>query len=508
MAAGIFLSRIFGLVRQRVLAHYLGLSDAADALQAAFRIPNLLQNLLGEGVLSASFIPVYARLRAEGRHTEAEQVANAVFGLLALVASVIVLWGVAAAAPLTDLIAGGFDGEKRDLTIRLVRLLFPGAGLLALSAWCLGILNSHRRFFLSYAAPVVWNLAIIITVIMSPGRPIESSAAVAAALGAVVGSALQFLVQLPRVLTLVRHFRPTISAGSLEVRTVLSNFAPVFVSRGVVQLSAFIDMIIASFLGQGPVAALGMAQVLYTLPVSLFGMSVSAAELPAMSSATGSDSEIAAALRGRLEAGLRRIAYFVVPSAAAFLAFGGVIAGALFQTGKFTTADSRYVWAILAGSSVGLLAATMGRLYSSTYYALRDTRTPLRFAVLRVVLTTVLGYLCAIPLPPLLGLDPRWGAAGLTASAGVAGWVEYFLLKRGLERRIAAPGVPMGYLARLWAAALLGAAAGLGVWSGTPTVRPILRGALVLAPYGAIYLAVTALMAIPEARSLFRRFAR
>lgn len=506
VAAGIFLSRIFGLVRQRVLAHYLGLSDAADAFTAAIRIPNLLQNLLGEGVLSASFIPVYARLRAEGKTDEAERVANAVFGLLAFAASLIVLAGVAAAAPLTDLIAGGFAGEKRDLTIRLVRLLFPGAGLLALSAWCLGILNSHRRFFLSYAAPVVWNLAIIATVVLSPSRQDENSAAVAAALGAVIGSALQFLVQLPRVLTLIRRFRPSVDTSSPDVRVVLGNFAPVFVSRGVVQLSAFIDTIIASFLGKGPVAALGMAQVLYTLPVSLFGMSVSAAELPAMSSATGSEAEVATALRGRLEHGLRRIAYFVVPSAAAFLAFGGVIAGALFQTGRFTAEDSRYVWVILAGSSVGLLAATLGRLYSSAYYALRDTRTPLRFAVLRVVLTTVLGYLCAIPLPGLLGVDQRWGAAGLTASAGVAGWVEYFLLKRGLERRIAAPGISPAYLARLWGGALLGAALGLAIWHVTPDLHPILRAMVVLTPFGAVYLAATTLLGIPEARNLFRRF--
>ena len=491
-----------------MLAHYLGLSDAADAFTAAIRIPNLLQNLLGEGVLSASFIPVYARLRAEGRDHEAEEVANAVFGLLAFAASLIVLAGVAAAAPLTDLIAGGFEGDKRALTIRLVRLLFPGAGLLALSAWCLGILNSHRRFFLSYAAPVVWNLAIIVTVILSPSRNDVDAAALAAALGAVLGSALQFLVQVPRVLTLVRHFRPSVNTRSPEVRAVLGNFGPVFVSRGVVQLSAFIDTIIASFLGKGPVAALGVAQLLYTLPVSLFGMSVSAAELPAMSSATGSESEIASALRARLEFGLRRIAYFVVPSAAAFLAFGGVIAGALFQTGRFTAADSQFVWVILAGSAVGLLAATLGRLYSSAYYALRDTRTPLRFAILRVALTTVLGYLCAIPLPGLLGLDQRWGAAGLTASAGIAGWVEYLLLKRGLERRIAAPGVAPGYLLRLWAAAATGALLGLGVWSVTPDWHPVLRAVVVLGPFGLTYLAITAALGLAEARSLIRRFRR
>jgi putative peptidoglycan lipid II flippase len=508
VAAGIFLSRIFGLVRQRVLAHYLGLSDASDAFTAAIRIPNLLQNLLGEGVLSASFIPVYARLRAEGSGEEADRLANAVFGLLALATSVIVLAGVAFAAPLTDIIAGGFHDEKRRLTIQLVRILFPGAGLLALSAWCLGVLNSHRRFFLSYAAPVVWNLAIVVAVMVSNSRNDENGAATAAAIGAVVGSGLQFLAQLPTVVSLLHRFRPTVELASANIRTVLGNFVPVFVGRGVVQISAFVDTIIASFLGQGPVAALGMAQVLYTLPVSLFGMSVSAAELPAMSSATGSEAEIALALRARLDAGLRRIAYFVVPSAAAFLAFGGVIASALFQTGRFTAKDSQYVWAILAGSAVGLLAATLGRLYSSAYYALRDTRTPLRYALFRVLLTTVLGYLCAIPLPGYLGLDHRWGAAGLTASAGLAGWVEFALLQRGLERRISATGLSLAYLARLWVAALGGVAAGLAVSVATPHLAPILRAGAVLVPFGLGYLGLTVAFGLPEARGLSERIRR
>jgi putative peptidoglycan lipid II flippase len=480
VAAGIFLSRIFGLLRQRVLSHYLGLSDAGDAFGSAIRIPNVLQNLLGEGVLSASFIPVYARLRAEGRDGEARAVANAVFGLLALTASIFVLLGMLLAAPLTSLIAPGFVGEKRELTIRLVRMLFPGAGLFVLSAWCLGVLNSHRRFLLSYAAPVIWNVAIIVT-------------------------ALQVLVQLPTVIALMGRLRPSLDTGTAHVRTVLANFAPVLIGRGVVQISAYVDSILASLLGTGAVAALGNAQVLYTLPVSLFGMSVSAAELPAMSSATGTEAQVAEALRGRLNAGLRRIAFFVVPSAAAFLAFGGIIAAALFQTGKFTADDSRYVWTILAGSAVGLLAATMGRLYSSGYYALRDTGTPLRFAILRVLLTTVLGYLCAVPLPPLLGLEPRWGVAGLTASAGIAGWLEFFLLRQGLNRRIGVTGLPIRLLSGLWAAALAGAAAGYATGQWIPAAHPWARAAVILAPFGIVYLGLTMAAGVEEARLIGRR---
>lgn len=505
VGAGIFLSRIFGLVRQRVLSHYLGLSDAGDAFTSAMRIPNFLQNLLGEGVLSASFIPVYARLRAEGRESEAREVANAVFGLLALASSILVLLGMLLAGPLTSLIAPGFVGEKRDLTVRLVRLLFPGAGLFVLSAWCLGVLNSHRRFLLSYAAPVIWNAAIIVTVIVTAGRRTESEIAIMAAVGSVVGAFLQVLVQLPTVTALMGRIRPSLQVGKASVRTVLTNFAPVLVGRGVVQISAWVDSILASLLGTGAVTALGNAQVLYTLPVSLFGMSVSAAELPAMSSATGTEQEVAEALRSRLNAGLRRIAFFVIPSAAAFLAFGGVIAGALFQTGRFTAADSRYVWAILAGSAVGLLAATMGRLYSSGFYALRDTKTPLRFAVLRVLLTTILGYLCAVPLPPLLGLDPKWGAAGLTASAGIAGWLEFFLLRRGLNRRIGATGLPLKTLFGLWAAALIAAAAGYAMGAWVTLARPLLQAAVVLTPFGLVYLGLTLAGGLPEARAVTQR---
>src|SRR5213080_2772001 len=151
------------------------------------------------------------------------------------------------------------------------------------------------------------------------------------------------------------------------------------------------------------------AQSLYTLPVSLFGMSISAAELPAMSSALGTTAQVADQLRYRLSEGLSRIAFFIVPSVVAMMAFGDVMTGALYQTGRFNKADSTYVWGILAGSTIGLLASTLGRLYASTYYALHDTRTPLRFAVVRVTLTIGLGYLFAIPLPAFIGIDPKWG---------------------------------------------------------------------------------------------------
>lgn len=502
VGAGILISRIAGLVRQRVFAHYFGLSAAGDAFSAAFRIPNFLQNIFGEGALSASFIPVYAKLLAHDDEEEAAHVANAVLGMLALITSLVVVTGVLATPYIIDAIAPGFQGETRALTIRLVKILFPGAGLLVLSAWCLGVLNSHHRFFISYTAPVVWNVAIIGALLMFGGRVGQFPLAEYAAWGSVIGSALQFSVQLPTVFRLVRRIRPVLDIASEHVRTVIRNFFPVFVSRGVTQISAFVDAILASFLPTGSVNALMYAQSLYTLPVSLFGMSVSAAELPAMSRAIGTTEEVAEVLRHRLDEGLHRIAFFIVPSSMAFLALGDVIAAVLYQTGKFTHTDANYVWAILAGSTIGLLASTLGRLYSSTYYALRDTRTPLRYAIVRVALTTVLGYFCALPLPRRLGIDPKWGVAGLTASAGIAGWVEFALLRRTLNRRIGRTGLSASYVIKLWTAAILCAGIGWGFKLLLGELHPIPLAAVVLGSYGFAYFGLTYLLGMPEARAV------
>jgi putative peptidoglycan lipid II flippase len=510
VAAGIALSRLAGLVRLQVFAHYFGLeSDAADAFNAAFRIPNFLQNLFGEGALSASFIPVYAALVARGERRHADQIAGAVGALLALVVAALVLAGVLATPLLIAAIAPGFTGAKRELTIQLVRILFPGAGLLVLSAWCLGVLNSHHRFLLSYAAPVMWNAAMIATLVAFGASSSLSRLAVLLAWGSVIGSFIQFAVQVPVVLRVAPDLRVALDVASEEVRIVTQNFVPVFISRGVVQVSAYIDALLASLLPTGAVTGIANAQLLYTLPISLFGMSVAAAELPTMSGEAAADAGGREALRRRLDGGLRRIAFFVIPSAMAFLALGDVIVAALLQTGRFRHEDAVYVWGILAGSAVGLLASTLGRLYSSSYYALRDTRTPLRFAIVRVALTTVLGYLFAIPLPRVLGVPQAWGAAGLTASAGIAGWVEMLLLRHTMNGRIGRTGLPASYVAKLWAAAMAGAAAAWAVKLSIPQMPPVAAAVLILGPYGLIFLAFALLLrvdgAVDAVRMVLRR---
>jgi putative peptidoglycan lipid II flippase len=517
VAFGILVSRLFGILREILRAAYLGASQdiVGDAWATAIRIPNLLQNLLGEGVLSASLVPVYARLLADGDEEEAGRLAGAIGAILGVVTATLVVAGVILAPELVHVLAPTWTGEKYALTVTLTRILFPGAALFVMAAWCIGVLNSHRRFLVPYLAPVAWNLAMIAAFLWFGGRRTSESLVITVAWASVAGAALQFLVQLPSVLHLVRKLRVSLDVRRASVRRVLRNFGPVGLSRGVVQISGFLDLWIANLLPQGSPVFLMTAQTLNMLPVSLFGMAVSASELPELSSLRGTDEERMEMVRTRVRAGSRRIAYFVIPSAIAFMALGDVIIRLLYERGKWVAIDTRFTWAVLAGSGVGLLASTVGRLYASAFYAMHDARRPLRFAVVRLLLTVVLGYGGAIWLTNALGVDRRWGTAALTVTAGIAGWVEYWLLRRALEERVGSVRTPPAYLLTLWSVAIAAAALAASVkylvvprLPGTGFWYSVAESALVLGTFGVVYLSTTIALNVPEADALRRRLLR
>ena len=529
VALGILASRLMGLVRQRVFAHYLSTSALAGAFTAALRIPNVLQNLFGEGVLSASFIPVYARLLGEGRREDADRVAGAVFGLLSLLVAVLVALGIFAAPWIVGVVVGGFaetGPAAYAKAVQLTRILFPSTGLLVLSAWCLGVLNSHRKFFVSYAAPVAWNLAQIAVLLVAGPRVDEDRLTTLLAWGVVAGSALQVLVQLPVLWPLLGRFRPSLDTTSAAMRAVFRGFVPILVARGVVQVSALVDTYYASLISPQTVAVLGYTQLLALLPVSLFGMSVSAAELPELARETALGPEASERLRRRIDTGLQRIAFFVVPSAVAFLLLGDVLGGLLFQTGRFDAADTRWLWYLLMGSAVGLVAGTLGRLYASAFYALQDTRTPLVFATARVLLSAALAYVSVRYGPGWFGVPVEIGAVGITATTGFAAWLEYLLLRRALARRIGRTGIPARRLALFWASA--GVAGGLALlgkvwltravgpapalaraWGAAvlpaPAMSPVLVAALLVPVFGGVYLGLTSLGGASQLRSVLSR---
>ena len=524
VAGGILLSRIAGLVREAIFGAYFGTSLYADVFRDGLRMPNVLQNLLGEGTLSASFIPVYSGLLAEGRRDEAGRVAGAMFSLMLAVAGGIALLGFVLAPVLTTVFLPGFEGERRELTILVSRIIFPMTGILVLSAWALGILNSHRVFFVPYVAPVLWNLAMITTMLIVGGvmNVGLERLLISLAWAALVGGALQFAVQMPWVLRNVSSFRVRWDTRLEGVREALRNAGPAIMGRGVVQVSGYLDMVLASLLAVGAVAAIGYAQTIYLLPISLFGLSIAAAELPELSRHGAAAID---ALRERTVAALRRMYFFVIPSFVAIMALGDIIVAGLYQRGRFDRGETLLVYATLAAYAVGLLATTASRLYSSAFFALRDTRTPARVAGIRVAIATILGIAVVLQVefmqlpfldrPVGFGTLSDWriggqplGAVGLALGTGIAAWVEFLLLRRTLSRRFGGFPADGGLFLRMFAAAVAAAAAGWAIRMVVDDLPTILRTVLVCAGFGAVYFAAGAALGLGEAKRVWERARR
>jgi putative peptidoglycan lipid II flippase len=504
---GIFLSRIAGLVRAKVMSHYFGITPQADAFNGALKIPNFMQNLLGEGTLSASFIPVYSQLLKEGKKEEAGRVAGTVFAVLLALAGGMSLVGILAAPLLVTLIGTGLDPLRRDLTIICVRILFPMTSVLVLSAWALGIQNSHRRFLVSYVAPVIWNVAMIAALFAFGGSHDLTHLMEALAWGALVGGVLQFLIQVPFVLRLERDLKIRWDTQMAAVREIARNALPAITGRGVVQLSSLLDLWLANWIvAGGAVTGMQYAMMLYMLPISLFGMSVAASELPDLArEGTGS----MAALRDRVNNGLRQIYFFVVPSFVAFMILGDIIVAAIYQGGRFGHLETLHVYAILASFSLALVASTGTRLFSSTFFALRDTKTPARTATIRVVLSGLFGAALMYPFDRIhVGPTLSLGAVGLGIGASIAGWIEWWILRRSLSRSVGHVGAGSSALIRMFAAAAIAMVAGRGIAMFTPEMSPMLRSLVVLAPAGLLYLAIAYAMGLPQARQMVRRVIR
>lgn len=459
VGAGISLSRLTGFLRDAVFAFFFGTGVAADAYAAALRIPNVLRNLLGEGTLSASLIPVYSGLLQGGDHAGARRLAGTLWSGLWLLAAALSLVGILAAPWLTTLLVPGWEREATQLTVRLVRILFPMAGFMILGGWCLGILNSHRRFFLPFAAPVLWNVTQIAGLWIAAAVG-ASQLILVLAWATLLGGVLQFAVQLPAVARLLKGLPWSFDWRSAAARTVVRNFAPVVTSAGVFQISSFVDVILASFIAHGAVSSLYYAQRLYTLPLSLFGIAVAAAALPELSR----DAKAAASdvLRGRLSGGFRQILFFVFPSAAAFLAFGDLLIGLLFQRGDFGPESTHVVTVILAAYAFGLAAAASVRLFASGFHAMLDTRTPLRYAVAAVTVGVLVGGGLLFRMRG--AVEPgALAAAGLAAGGALGAWLNVTLLWRGLRRRIGTlfSWADLRYVAGVGTACLPAAAAAL-----------------------------------------------
>lgn len=409
VATGILASRVVGLLRETILGIALGVGPIADAFRAATRIPNLLQNLLGEGSISAAFVPVYARLVEEGKQDEADDLARRTLGILAAVVVMLVGVILLAARPLVWLTTlGRWTGERYELAIELTRITALGVGFLVLSAWCLGVLNAHRHYLLAYIAPVIWSGAQIVALTLALIVGIEAiDIARWGAIAMVIGSIGQLAVQIPKVRSVGG---PPIPKWGLTppLREVLKRSLPAIGGRGVVQIGSYVDLALAAFLAFGALATISLVMPLYLLSVAVFGFSVAVSELTEMSRTTSGLDAVAA----RVRAAQRRVLLPAGLVTAGAIGGGSIVIGTIFESlngqfggddasTAFGSANTAVAAATLAAFSIGLPATMVARVSQNALYALGDVRGPARIALVRLGVAAVVGFLCMMQLDHL-----------------------------------------------------------------------------------------------------------
>jgi putative peptidoglycan lipid II flippase len=322
------------------------------------------------------------------------------------------------------------------------------------------------------------------------------------------------------VLRLDREIRISGGRNLPPFHEAVRNAGPAILGRGVVQLSSYIDLFLASMLAIGAVARLRYAQTLYVLPVSLFGASTAAAELPELARERSVGHE---ALRARVSAAVRRVSFLVVPSLVGFVLLGDVLVAGIYRAGAFGDADVTIVWLTLAAYGLGLLASTTTRVYQSAFFALRDTKTPARVAAMRIAVSAITGFALMVQFEPIAllgihvpaGIFGHWrvagtplGPVGLALGAALGSWLEWTLLHASLAKQIGSCGAGSARLAKTFGAALVAAAAAHGarlVVSGLP---PMPVAMIVAAAFGVVYFAVARALKLEEAVAAFAALAR
>jgi putative peptidoglycan lipid II flippase len=418
-------SRVFGFIRETLMAAALGAGPAADAFYAAFRFPNLFRRLFAEGAFNAAFVPLFAR-ELEGEGPEAAQkLADQVLSVLVLALGALTALVMLATPLIVTLIAPGFtaDASKFDLTVDLFRVMFPYLICMSLTAMLSGMLNAYRRFIAAALAPILLNLATIAA--LGIGIWLDADGPMVAWLlswSVLVGGVAQLVmvaVAARMIGVRLRLKRPRLTPG---VKKLLWLAAPVALSGGITQINLFVGQIIAST-KPGAIAILQYADRLYQLPLGVVGVAIGVVLLPELSRALkGGRFEEAARTQNRA---LEFALFLTVPAAVALAIISEELARVLYERGAFTPETTLATARALAVYGIGLPAFVMIRVFAPAYFAREDTRTPMIFAAVSVVVNVA----CA------LTLFPRLAEAGIAAAETSAGWINAGLLFLFLGRR-------------------------------------------------------------------------
>jgi putative peptidoglycan lipid II flippase len=493
-------SRILGFVRDVLIAQLFGIGMQAQAFVVAFRLPNLLRDLVGEGAITSAIVPVLSAYRSTKSPQEFWRLAHALCMRMSVVVGIFGGVGVVLAPWLVRLIAPGFasDPEKYALTVTLTRILFPFIALVGLWAFFMGLLNSLRHFAMPALGPATLNLAMIAGCLWV--APHVTPAVLALAWGVMVGGLVQLLMQLPVAWRLGFRWRLIWShPGSHEVMRLMT---PRLVGSAVHQVSVFFNTILASLAvvaGEGAVAALYFANRLVQLPLALFGVASAQASLPTLAEQAATHE--LAAFRSTVVSVLRMVAFVTLPAAVGLIVLAHPIVGVCFQRGAFDEQSTRMTAQTLSYFSVGLLAYAASKVLSHAFYALQDTRTPVKLAVEALVVNVVLAVAFLGPL--------RVG--GLALATALASHLNAWRLLRALEQRLGASLLPslLTPLARISLASLV---MGIGcwvVWKGaTQAITPLVGLPLVIASGILLYGTSCAAIRVAELFTVLRWLAR
>ncbi|OWQ88748.1 murein biosynthesis integral membrane protein MurJ [Roseateles aquatilis] len=453
------LSRVTGLVREQMVAGLFGANAMTDAFQVAFRIPNMLRRLFAEGAFSQAFVPALAGARAKDGDEATRSLIDAVATVLlwALLATCAI--GVVGAPLLVWALGAGLPDQAHDAAVVMTRWMFPYIGCMSLVALAAGVLNTWKRFIVPAVTPVLLNLSSIAAgyglapVLGEWGyRPIY-----ALAIGVMVGGVLQLALQVPALLRLGLMPRFALSFAGLRraasnegVHRVLRQMGPAVLGVGVAQLSLLINTQIAISVGEGAASWLTYADRLMEFPTALLGVALGVVLTPqlAASQARGEAAEYSALL----DWGLRMALLLALPCAVALLVFAEPLVAVLYQRGAFHSADVAHTARAVMGYGVGLMGLVGIKVLAPGFYARQDTRTPVRIAVLVLVLTQVLNAVFVFWL--------QIGVAGLSLSIGLGAAINAALLLMGLRRLgsyTPAPGWLLFFLRVVVACAAMGA---------------------------------------------------
>jgi putative peptidoglycan lipid II flippase len=448
VSMGTLTSRVMGLCRDVAIAFAFGAGLFSDAFFVAFRVPNLIRRLLGEGPMSSAFIPVFSEYREKRNEKEAWKLASNLTGLMGGLALAITLAGMIAAPLLVRVIAPGWalESAKGDLTMRLTRLMFPYLFLVVLYALAMAVLNSCRRFFVPAAAPALLNVGMIAGALIL--APFFDPPIMGLAWGVLLGGALQLGVNLPSLREVGFRWRPRFNVRDDGVRRVGRLMIPTVIGLAVHDVNQMVDMILASFLAEGSVSWLYFGSRLTQFPLGLIGIAMGTAILPTLStqSARGNSEE----LKETIAFGLRAVFYLSFPAVVGLAVLRTPIMALIFQRGEFGAADTALAGQAILYYGLGMWAAGGLRVLASAFYSVKDTRTPFLTATAAMITNVVLSlYLMRV-----------MAHAGLALASSLSITFQFFLLLQLLRRRLG----PLGFRKTLGEAGkMLGASAVMGL---------------------------------------------